>query len=153
MKKYLFLVFILFTSGKVAAQIDKIVGNWSETTCVRTDTLDSGRAEINKDYQAYVKGTKRLDPELHTQSYSVTPDEDAKLKLNILKQGDFFWATDGKTLKEKIIYEADFKEYMITIKKHFTSYSYIIKYDAESDNLLFLNYQSKDISSAFERKK
>jgi len=73
--------------------------------------------------------------------------------LIIIKEVDFFWATDGKTLKEKIIYEADFKEYMITIKKHFTSYSYIIKYDAESDNLLFLNYQSKDISSAFERKK
>ncbi len=153
MKKYLLLCFIILSLNITFAQIDKIVGNWVETKCVQTDTLDSGRDELNKDYQAYVKGYKQLDPEKHTQSYYISPEEDDKLKLTITKEDVFFWATDGKKIKKKIIYKPDFKAYFITIKKYFGSYSYIVKYDDKLDKLLFLDYRYEEISSEFERKK
>ncbi|PRZ23312.1 hypothetical protein [Flavobacterium granuli] len=153
MRRYIIVYLILFIPGNAFAQIDKIVGNWVETKCVRTDTLDSGRDELNKDWKAYTKGYKTLDPKKYTHSYYIIPEEEDKLKLTITKEEDFFWATDGKKLKEKIIYKPDFKEYLITIKQYVGSYSYIVKYDAETDKLLFLNYRYEEISSEFERKK
>nr|WP_315197469.1 hypothetical protein [uncultured Flavobacterium sp.] len=153
MKKYILISFILFSSNNIFAQIDKIVGNWVETRCVRTDTLDSGRDVLNKDWKAYAKGYKTLDPEKHTQSYYIFPEEEDKLKLTIIKEDDFFWATDGMNIKEKIVYAPGFKDYLITIKKYMGSYSYLVRYDAETDKLLFLNYRYTEISSEFERKK
>jgi hypothetical protein len=151
MRKYIIVYFIFFISGNSFAQIDKIVGTWVETKCVRTDTLDSGRDELQKDWKAYAKGYKTLDPEKYTHSYYSIPEEEDKLKLTIIKEEDFFWATDGKKLKEKITYKPDFKEYLITIKKYMGSYSYLVKYDVETDKLLFLNYRYEEISSEFER--
>ena len=152
MKKYLCISLMLLISNNIVAQIDKIVGNWAEIKCVRTDTLDSGREILNKDWKAYVKGYKTLDPEKYTESYYIIPEERDKLKLTITKEDDFFWATDGKNLKEKIAYNPDFKAYFITIKKYMGSYGYIVKYDVETDKLLFLNYRYEEVSSEFERK-
>nr|WP_315153980.1 hypothetical protein [uncultured Flavobacterium sp.] len=153
MKKHILLSLLLVLSVKASAQIDRIAGNWSETKCVRTDTLDSGRDLLNKDWNAYVKGYKTLDPEQYTQSYYIIPEEQDKLIVTITKEDDFFWAADGKKLKGKIVYNPDFKAYFITIKKYMGSYSYLVRYDAETDKLLFLDYRSEEISSEFERKK
>ncbi|TDP00708.1 hypothetical protein [Flavobacterium sp. 245] len=152
MKKYLCISLMLLFSNNIFAQIDKIVGNWAEIKCVRTDTLDIGREELQKNWKAYVKGYKTLDPEKYTESYYIFPEEEDKLKLTIIKEEDFFWATDGKKLKEKIAYNPDFKEYFITIKKYMGSYSYIVRYDVIADKLLFLNYRYEEVSSEFERK-
>lgn len=151
MKKYLLISFILFSSNTIFAQIDKIVGNWSETMCIRTDTTDSGYEELNKDWQAYVKGYKKLDP-MYTDQSLIVPKEGDKLKVTIIKEEDFFWATDGNKLKEKIKYTPGFKEYLITIQKHWSSYSYIVKYETKTDKLLFLDHRSQDICHEFERK-
>jgi hypothetical protein len=49
MKKYLLISFILFASNNIFAQIDKIVGNWSEIMRIQIDTTDTGREEMDKD--------------------------------------------------------------------------------------------------------
>ena len=38
------------------------------------------------------------------------------------------------------------------MKKYFSYYCYIVKYDTKTDKLLFLDHQSEEISSEFERK-
>lgn len=150
MKKYLLTSLIWLISNNTFAQIDKIVGKWSETRCIRTDTTDTGYEILNKDWQAYIKGYKKLDP-MYTDQSVIVPEEGDKLKVTIIKEEDFFWATDGNKLKEKIKYTPGFKEYLITIKKYWFSYSYIVKYDTKTDKLLFLNHRSQDICHEFER--
>lgn len=146
------LIFLMFSiSGNLFAQIDKIVGSWSETRSIRIDTTDSGFEIINKDWQAYAKGYKKLDP-MYTDQSLIIPEEKDKLKIAITKEADFFWATNGNTIKEKIEYTPGFKEYLITIQKYRGSYSYIVKYDPTTDKLLFLDHRSEIICHEFVRK-
>jgi hypothetical protein len=152
MIKQLLIFLLFFISGNLFAQIDKIVGSWSETRSIRTDTLDSGREKLYKDYEAYRKGYKRLDQENDTWSYLIVPEENEKLKITIILEQDLFWAIDGNKRKEKIVYTAGFKEYLITIEKYMGTYSFIVKYDAKTDKLLFLDHRSEDICHEFERK-
>jgi hypothetical protein len=60
MKKYILIIFILFTSNSIFAQIDKIVGNWSEIMRIRIDTTSSGREEMEKDWEAVERDINNL---------------------------------------------------------------------------------------------
>lgn len=49
MKKYLGISYMLYVSGIVLAQIDKLVGNWIEKRHSKIETIASGFVEMNKD--------------------------------------------------------------------------------------------------------
>ena len=151
MKKHLLIIVTLLTYNTIFAQIDKIVGNWSETWYVRTDTLDSGREKLNNDYKAYVKGYKKLDPESDTMSYVFIPEVEDRIKVTFTKEEDYFWATYNEVPKIKIAYVPGFQEYLITLQKYLASYSYIVKYDPVTDKITFLDHRSKEICHEFER--
>ena len=81
---------------------------------------------MNKDSKAYANGSKKLDPELYTTSYSTVPEEYNKLNLTITKVEDCFLATDGDKFKEEIVYNRDFAAYFITINMIVATYSFIV---------------------------
>lgn len=152
MKKYLLISFVLLASNNIFAQIDKIVGNWKEKQHMQIDTLDSGRELMNKDYKAYVKGHKQLDSD-YTVIRDVYPEENDKLKITITKEQDFFWASDGNKFKQKITYDADKKEYFITIPGYRSSMDLIVKYDLKTKKMQFIETGTEYIFYEFERKK
>ena len=152
MKKYLLLSFILFTSNSIFAQADEIAGNWSEIMRIRIDTTTSGIEEMRKDWEAYKKGNKKLDPE-YTDESIMFPREYDKLKLTIKKEGALFTATNGSHFNEKISYSSEFENYRITIKGYLgESRIFNVKYDFSMEKLLFLDDYGR-IYYAFERKK
>ena len=118
MKKHILIIFILFTSNTTFAQIDKIVGNWSEIMRIQIDTTDSGIELINKEgYEAYVKGYKQLSPEF-TDREMMFPKDDDKFQKTIKKEGDYFVATNVYGSSEKIInYDKDLDYYQINLTK------------------------------------
>jgi hypothetical protein len=151
MKKYILIGLMLLSSGNVLAQIDKIVGNWVEKQHMQVDTLVSAREFLDKDYNAYVKGYKILDPD-YTVVRDVYPEEDEKLKITITKEQDFFWAVDGNKFKQKIAYDAENKNYFIIIPGYFTNMNLIVKYDENTKNLQFIQSGSEYIFYEFMKK-
>jgi hypothetical protein len=152
MNKQLLIFLMCFISGNTFAQIDKIVGNWSEIMRIRIDTTSSGMEVIQKDWEAYKKGHKTLDKEEYTTVNQVFPHEKDKLKFEIKKEDDFLAAKNVSNFKEKISLNADFEDYTITIKGYLgESRIYKVKYDANTDKLLFLN-RYDEIYYAYERK-
>lgn len=152
MNKQLLIFLMCIISGNTFAQIDKIVGNWSEIMRIRIDTTSSGMELMQKDWEAYRKGYKILDAREYTTIAQVFTHQKDKLKFTIKKESNFFIARNGSNFKEKISLNADFEDYTITIKGYLgESRIYKVKYDANTDKLLFLN-RYDEVYYAYERK-
>lgn len=152
MKKYISIIFILFASNTIFAQIDKIVGNWSEIMRVQIDTTDSGIEELKKDYEAYVKGHKQLSPEFTDREIIFPKDED-KFQLTIKKEKDYFIATNVYGSSEKIInYDKDLDYYQINLRGLLSQLRTCkVEYEPRTDKLFFKD-ENSEIYYAFERK-
>ncbi len=153
MKKYILIIFILFTSNTIFAQIDKIVGNWSEIMRIQIDTTDSGIELMNKEgYEAYVKGHKQLSPE-YTNREMMFPKDDDKFQLTIKKEGDYFVATNYNESSVKIInYGIDYENYQINLRGLLSQLRICkVEYESRTDKLFFID-ENGEIYYAFERK-
>lgn len=152
MKKSLIISLVLLVSNNVSAQIDQIIGRWVEKQHMQIDTLDSGRALIDKDPHAYYKGYTQLDSD-HTVVSDVYPDESEKLKITITKEQDFYWAVDTDKFKQKIVYDTEHKNYVISIPGYRTSMDLLVKYDRKTKKLQFVEPRSAYVFYEFGRQK
>lgn len=153
MKKHTLIIFILFFSNITFAQIDKIVGKWSEIMRVQIDTTDSGMELMNKEgYEAYVKGHKQLSPE-YTNGEIMFVKEKDKFQLTIKKEGDYFVATNYNDSSAKIInYSTDYEDYQVNLKGLLSQLRTCkVEYEPETDKLFFKDGDG-EIYYAFERK-
>ena len=153
MKKHILIIFIFFTSNTTFAQIDKIVGNWSEIMRIQIDTTDSGIELMNKEgYEAYVKGYKKLSPE-YTNREMMFPKHDDKFTLTIKKEGDYFVAINYNGSSEKIInYDTEFENYHINLRGLLSQLRICkVEYEPRTDKLFFKD-ENSEIYYAFERK-
>ena len=151
MKKHILIIFILFTSNTIFAQIDNIVGKWSEIMRIQIDTTDSGIEELKKDYEAYVKGHKQLSPE-YTNREMMFPKEGDKLTVTIKKEGNYFVATKYNGFSVKIInYGIDYENYQINLRGLLSQLRTCkVEYEPRTDKLFFID--DYGIYYAFERK-
>lgn len=153
MKKHILIIFIFFTSNTIFAQIDNIVGNWSEIMRIQIDTTDSGIELMNKEgYEAYVKGHKQLSPE-YTNREMMFPKDDDKFQLTIKKEGDYFVATNYNESSVKIInYGIDYENYQINLRGLLSKLRICkVEYEPRTDKLFFKD-ENSEIYYAFERK-
>ena len=153
MKKHILIIFILFTSNTIFAQIDNIVGKWSEIMRIQIDTTDSGIELMNKEgYEAYVKGHKQLSPE-YTNREMMFPKDDDKFQLTIKKEGDYFVATNYNESSVKIInYGIDYENYQINLRGLLSQLRICkVEYEPRTDKLFFKD-ENSEIYYAFERK-
>ena len=152
MKKYLLISFILFSSNIVFAQIDKIVGNWSEIMRVQIDTTTSGMELMENDWDAYNKGYKKLSTE-HTNREIIFPKDDDKFQLTIKKEGDYFVATNSNKSSVKIInYGTEYENYQINLIGLLSQLRTCkVEYEPRTDKLFFRD-ENFQIYYAFERK-
>ena len=154
MKKQILIIFIFFTSNTIFAQIDNIVGNWSEIMRIQIDTTDSGIELMNKEgYEAYVKGHKQLSSE-YTNREIMFPKDDDKFQLTIKKEGDYFVATNYNESSVKIInYGIDYENYQINLRGLLNQLRTCkVEYEPKTDKLFFKD-ENSEIYYAFERKK
>ncbi len=154
MKKYILIIFILFTSNTIFAQIDKIVGNWSEIMRVQIDTTDSGRDLMGNDMESYIKGFKQLSPE-YTNREIMFPKDDDKLQLSIKKEGYYFVATKDNGSIVKIINHSfpEYGFYEIDLRRFLSQLRICeVEYEYKTDKLFFID-EYNQICYAFERKK
>jgi hypothetical protein len=154
MKKHILIIFILFASNTIFAQIDKIVGNWSEIMRIQIDTTLSGIELMNKEgYEAYVKGYKQLSSE-YTNREMMFPKDDDKFQFTIKKEGDYFVATNYNNISVKIInYGTEYEDYQINLRGLFSQLRICyVKYESRTDKLFFKD-ENSEIHYAFERKK
>ncbi len=153
MKKHILIIFIFFTSNTIFAQIDNIVGNWSEIMRIQIDTTDSGIELMNKEgYEAYVKGHKQLSPEF-TNREMMFPKDDNKFQFTIKKEGDYFVATNYNESSVKIInYGIDYENYQINLRGLVSQLRTCkVEYEPRTDKLFFRD-EYGEIYYAFERK-
>ena len=153
MKKHILIIFIFFTSNTIFAQIDNIVGNWSEIMRIQIDTTDSGIELMNKEgYEAYVKGHKQLSPEF-TNREMMFPKDDNKFQFTIKKEGDYFVATNYNESSVKIInYGIDYENYQINLRGLLSQLRTCkVEYEPRTDKLFFRD-EYGEIYYAFERK-
>lgn len=153
MKKHILIIFILFVSNTIFAQIDNIVGNWSEIMRIQIDTTDSGIELMNKEgYEAYVKGHKQLSAE-YTNREMIFPKDENKFNLTIKKEKDYFVATNVYGSSEKIInYDKDLDYYQINLRGLLNQLRTCkVEYEPRTDKLFFKD-ENSEIYYAFERK-
>ena len=156
MNKYLLIFLMCFATAKTFAQIDKIVGKWSEIMRVQIDTTDSGIELMNKDgYEAYVKGNKRLSLE-YTNKEMIFPKDDDKFQLTIKKEGNYFVATNSNGSSVKMInYGIENEMYLIYLKVLLSQLRTCkVEYEPRTDKLFFRFVRdfNREIYYAFERK-
>lgn len=152
MSKQLLIFLMCFISANTFAQIDKIVGNWSEIMRVQIDTTTSGMELMENDWDAYNKGYKQLSPE-YTNREIMFPKDDDKFQLSIKKEGDYFVATNSNNSSVKIInYGIDYENYQINLIGLLSQLRTCkVEYEPRTDKLFFKD-EYGDIYYAFERK-
>lgn len=141
-----------FATAKTFAQIDKIVGKWSEIMRVQIDTITSGMELMENDWDAYNKGYKQLSPEYINREI-MFPKDDDKFRLTIKKEGDYFVATNSNNSSVKIInYGTEYENYQINLIGLLSQLRTCkVEYEPRTDKLYFRD-EYGEIYYAFERK-
>jgi hypothetical protein len=152
MNKYLLIFLMCFAAAKTFAQIDKIVGKWSEIMRVQIDTTTSGMELMENDWESYVKGYKQLSPEYTNREVMFSKDDD-KFQLTIKKEGNYFVATNSNESSVKIInYGTEYENYQINLRGVLSQLRTCkVEYEPRTDKLFFRD-ENFQIYYAFERK-
>lgn len=134
MKKQILITAMSLITFSSIAQKESMLGNWTEQKRSFIDTTDAGRDLVNKEYDDYRSGKKKLDPKYITVEEFVAADSD-KLRLVIWKEKDYFWAAAEGDLKNRILLEPKKGIYFL----RYFGKTYEITYDLNRKILRLVN--------------
>lgn len=153
MKKHLLIGVVFVFTSNIIAQNKKLIGVWQENYHIQKDTLDTGRDEINRNYQAYKRGDYKLSAD-YVMYMAVYPENyEDKWKITITKEDDVFWITTENGAKEKLIYAPKTNNYYGVFKELWgTKEKLFVEYDPKNKKVVFIEEETEMLVFDFSRK-